>query len=136
MYVVVLALPVSLEAVPKLRASTALQISGAAVMLGCLPLTYGIARSAGITTAGINQSDATELPFVQFATKCGTFSGRLLYLKDRFFYIQDVQADGKSKANEVCLTTSTTKTGTHFLTIYRAEDVHALEITERRSTGG
>lgn len=130
-YLFVLLVPVLFEVFPKLQKHTISQIVFAVLLLACLPLTYLISRSVGLRTAKNNQGSTTELPFIRFAGKCGNFSGRLLYVKEGVFYIHDLKTDPQSPPGEPCLGPSTPQGDLHFLTVYRAEDVHALEILEK-----
>ncbi len=135
-YVFVLVVPVLFEVVPRFRTHVFKQLVVTTVMLGCLPLTFFIARSAGQHAAITNQGDSTSLPYIRFATKCGVFSGRLLFVKDHDVYVHDLNQDKVTQSfTDVCLVLSPIQTGNHFLYIYRLEDVHSIEIVER-PTGG
>ena len=134
-YLFVLVVPVLFEVVPRLRAHIVTQLVVASLMLACLPLTHLISRSAGLRAAATNQSEETNLPYIRFKTKCGLFSGRLLFVKGQDLYIHDLTQDAAAGSTEVCLALSPQQHGNHFLSIYRLDDVHAVEILER-PTGG
>lgn len=134
-YVFVLVVPVMFEVIPRLGTHIRTQIAVACVMLALLPLTYFIARSAGLEAASKNQGDSTNLPYIRFATKCGLFSGRLLFMKDHDYYVHDLMQDQAPKGDAICLAHSPQVHGNHFLHIYRLEDIHSVEILEK-PTGG
>lgn len=120
----------TLEAVPYLRAKTWAQLIVAAVMLVCLPITYKISKSVGITTARQNQSLKSALPDIRLVTPCGTYIGRLLLIKNESYYVHDLQVLSKNVTEKVCLEPTEIKTNIHTLTVLRAEHVRALEIDE------
>ncbi|HXA85459.1 MAG TPA: hypothetical protein VNZ47_10305 [Candidatus Dormibacteraeota bacterium] len=134
-YVFVVVVPVIFEVVPRFKTHFKSQIIVAAIMLACLPATYFISRDAGLSAASTNQGDNTNLPFIRFNTKCGMFSGRLLFVKEHDLYIHDLTEDKEVKTNGGCFVLSQKERGNHFLYIYRLEDVKEVEIVERR-TGG
>lgn len=134
-YLFVVVVPVIFEVVPRFKTRIALQVIVAGIMLACLPATYIIARGAGLSAASTNQGNDTNLPFIRFNTKCGMFSGRLLFIKDHDLYIHDLTRDDELKTNSGCFALSQKERGNHFLYVYRLEDVKEVEIVERR-TGG
>lgn len=131
-YVFVLVVPILFEVFKRLRNKMFIQFVMAMVLLACLPLTYYIAKSAGLAAASINQSEETNLPYVQFVTKCGYFSGRLLFAKDHALYIHDLTQDKRTGTDALCPELSPKVHGTHFLYIFRVEDVSTIEILERQ----
>lgn len=133
-YVFVVVVPVIFEVAPRFKTHIKSQIIVAAIMLACLPATYFISRRAGLSAASTNQGNNTHLPFIRFNTKCGMFSGRLLFIKDHDLYIHDLTQDNEVKTNG-CFVLSQKERGNHFLYIYRLEDVKEVEIIERQ-TGG
>jgi hypothetical protein len=133
-YVFVVVVPVVFEVIPRFKKHISYQIVVAAIMLACLPATYLISRRAGLSAASTNQGTSTNLPFIRFNTKCGMFSGRLLFIKDHDLYIHDLSEDNVVKTNG-CFVLSQKEGGNHFLYIYRLEDVKEVEIIEQQ-TGG
>jgi hypothetical protein len=133
-YIFVLVVPVLFEIIPDLRARPFTQLVVACLLLACLPLTYFVSRRAALAAAASNQGTSTNLPYIRFATGCGLFSGRLLFVKDHDFYIHDLTTD-KGKSVDACLTLSPKANGNRFLYLFRFEDVHEVEILEQ-PTGG
>jgi hypothetical protein len=134
-YVFVVVVPVIFEVVPRFKTHIKSQIVVAAIMLACLPATFLISRRVGLFAASQNQGNDTSLPFIRFNTKCGMFSGRLLFIKDHDLYIHDLTQDNEIKPNTDCFVLSRQESVNHFLYIFRLEDVKQVEILERR-TGG
>lgn len=132
-YIFVLLVPILHEIKP--RVGIIWQLVVAVLMLGCLPLTFFVAKKAGLEAASINQSESTNLPYVRFTTKCGSFSGRLLFVKDHNIYIHDLTRHKETNSSDTCLDLSQAQHGHHFLYVYRSEDVQVLEILEH-PTGG
>lgn len=135
-YIFVLVIPVLQEVMPRVRSNVIAQLGVALVMLGCLPLTFYVAQRAGLEAAATNQGTSTQLPYIRFETRCGLFSGRLLFIKDHDFYVHDLMQDkATTNSSESCLPMSPLQYGHHFLSVYRSEDVHVVEIIES-PTGG
>jgi hypothetical protein len=105
-YVFVVVVPVIFEVVPRFKTHIKSQVIIAAIMLAYLPATYFISRRAGLAAASTNQGSDTNLPIIRFNTKCGMFSGRLLFIKDHDLYIHDLTQDNAVKTNGSCFALS------------------------------
>jgi hypothetical protein len=129
-YIFVLVVPVLFEVFPRLRSHVVVQLLVACVLLSCLPISYSISRKAGITAALLNQGAATSLADIRFRTDCGLYLGKLVFAKDAAYYVHDATLLREYKNDSACWKPSQSTDQLHTLTIFRADDVHGLEIVE------
>jgi hypothetical protein len=65
-----------------------------AVLVSCLvilfPITYKVARTAGISQANIDRGEKTGLPTVAFTAGACDYKGKLVYIKGESFYVYDL----------------------------------------------
>jgi hypothetical protein len=129
-YVFILVVPVLFEVFPNFQSHKVAQLVTALIMLSCLPITYYISRAVGSQAARQNQGDASALPDLRMATKCGTYIGKLVFIKDGLFYVHDARLIDVSDKNLQCWKPSEVLATQHTTTIFRTEEVEALEISE------
>jgi hypothetical protein len=90
-YVVVFLLSVAVEAFPRNR-SRLMDMEIPLFLVFLFPVTYGIARRAGIGQANVDRGDKPSLPTLVFTAGSCDYRGKLVYLKSELFYVSNLHS--------------------------------------------
>jgi len=95
------------------------------LLLSILLAVYFISRGAGLERAQLDSGDMTRLPAIVFTDRTCTYHGKLLLLKGETYFIHGVAPIDSGPQCSV--------SGTLQLSIYRAEELSEVKITENRN---
>jgi hypothetical protein len=71
-------------------------------LVAIFPVTFWLARAAGINQARIDRGDKTSLPTIDFVAGACTYKGKLVYVKGEAFYVHEMTYLVQPKGPESC----------------------------------